>query len=73
MNVVAEGIETLDQSNGLRDLGCEYGQGFFFSAPVKQEEATQLLRKEWGPGNVTPGAQDGYVSEVDLLGVALSM
>jgi len=34
MEVVAEGIECAHQSEILRDLGCEYGQGFYFSRPV---------------------------------------
>ncbi len=32
LQVVAEGIETLQQLNVLRDLGCERGQGFYFHA-----------------------------------------
>ncbi len=34
MNVVAEGIETKDQLQNLANLGCEYGQGYYFSKPV---------------------------------------
>ena len=34
MEVVAEGIECDRQSEILRDLGCEFGQGFYFSPPV---------------------------------------
>jgi diguanylate cyclase (GGDEF)-like protein/PAS domain S-box-containing protein len=34
MEVVAEGIETAEQLHMLRELGCEYGQGFFFSSAV---------------------------------------
>ena len=32
--VVAEGIETIDQLNFLRDAGCDYGQGYLFSKPL---------------------------------------
>lgn len=31
---VAEGIETMDQANLLRVLGCPYGQGFLFAKPL---------------------------------------
>jgi diguanylate cyclase len=34
MQVLAEGIETEQQSNLLRDLGCHEGQGFYFARPM---------------------------------------
>ena len=34
MDVVAEGIETHEQYNLLRQLGCRFGQGYLFSRPV---------------------------------------
>ncbi|BAU71826.1 phosphodiesterase DibA [Metapseudomonas furukawaii] len=43
--VLAEGIETADQATFLRDLGCEYGQGYLFSRPVPAEEVERL----WSP------------------------
>ena len=41
LEVVAEGVETQEQRQCLIDLGCEYGQGFLFSAaqPLKQRLA----------------------------------
>jgi len=36
MEVVAEGIETPEQLAMLRELGCEYGQGYFFSSAVDE-------------------------------------
>ena len=49
MDVIAEGIETIDQLNLLRALQCEYGQGFFFSKPVDSIAATLLIESqpEW--------------------------
>lgn len=46
MNVVAEGIETEGQLNELIDIGCEAGQGFYFSAPVDAAAAEKLLEKQ---------------------------
>jgi diguanylate cyclase (GGDEF)-like protein len=43
MAVVAEGVETAEQAALLRDLGCEYGQGYFFAAPVPPEMTMQML------------------------------
>jgi diguanylate cyclase (GGDEF)-like protein/PAS domain S-box-containing protein len=41
LQVVAEGVETEDQRAFLAGLGCNYGQGFLFSAPVPPEQLTQ--------------------------------
>ncbi len=46
MSVVAEGVETEGQLRELRRLGCEYGQGFFFSRPVAPAEAEALLARD---------------------------
>jgi diguanylate cyclase (GGDEF)-like protein len=43
MNTVAEGIETVEQLNHLKELGCNYGQGYFLSRPVDREGAEKLL------------------------------
>lgn len=43
MDVVAEGIETENQVAQLRALGCESGQGYFFSEPISREDATRFL------------------------------
>jgi diguanylate cyclase (GGDEF)-like protein len=43
MDVVAEGIETESQMQKLRELGCDYGQGYFFAKPLSVEDATRFL------------------------------
>lgn len=40
--VGAEGIENAEQLEALRELGCEMGQGCYFSFPVPAEEAIAL-------------------------------
>ncbi|UNU26342.1 EAL domain-containing protein [Microcoleus vaginatus HSN003] len=45
MEVVAEGVETAAQLAQMRAIGCEYGQGYFFSKPLDSEAATALLRR----------------------------
>lgn len=45
MEVTAEGIEEVEQLLHLHALGCEYGQGFLFSAPVPYEEAETMLEQ----------------------------
>ncbi|MDP2795096.1 MAG: EAL domain-containing protein [Sulfurisoma sp.] len=41
--VVAEGIETERQHDYLRRLGCDYGQGYLFSRPLAETEATVFV------------------------------
>ncbi|MEM7592830.1 MAG: EAL domain-containing protein, partial [Cyanobacteria bacterium P01_A01_bin.83] len=43
MDVIAEGIETTSQLAQLKLLQCEYGQGFFFSKPLSQEQAEVFI------------------------------
>ena len=38
LEVVAEGIETLDQLRSLQELGCDFGQGFLLGHPVAAED-----------------------------------
>ena len=46
MDIVAEGVETAEQLASLRELKCEYGQGFFFSKPLVAEAAEALLQTD---------------------------
>ncbi|MGL4378097.1 MAG: putative bifunctional diguanylate cyclase/phosphodiesterase, partial [Microcoleaceae cyanobacterium] len=46
MDVIAEGVETSEQLAKLRSLGCEYGQGYFFSKPLPSEAIEELLRSD---------------------------
>ena len=38
LKVVAEGVETEEQSNSLKIMNCDYVQGFYFSKPITPEE-----------------------------------
>ena len=42
MQVVAEGVENHDQLRELRQLGCDYAQGFLLSRPVAVEVAQKI-------------------------------
>ena len=46
LEVVAEGIEREEQSDSLRELGCELGQGFLFARPMKEDALLQYLLEE---------------------------
>ena len=41
--VVAEGVETLEQADYMKSIGCSYIQGYLYSKPVAEEEFIQKL------------------------------
>ncbi len=43
LKVVAEGVETKEQCEFLLGIGCDYGQGYFFSKPVSEMELLSQL------------------------------
>lgn len=43
MEIVAEGIETLEQLELLKEIGCASGQGFYLSRPVNADEAIEIF------------------------------
>ncbi len=49
LRVIAEGIETARQIERLRELGCEFGQGYYFSQPLEPKAALQFLRQQVAP------------------------
>jgi len=46
MEIVAEGIETIEQVNAVRRAGCTLGQGYYFSRAVPDYLAAMLLAQE---------------------------
>ncbi|MEH6445637.1 MAG: EAL domain-containing protein [Oceanospirillaceae bacterium] len=46
MKVVAEGIEDLDQIEVLQKFGCDVGQGYFYTKPIKADEMITLLQNQ---------------------------
>jgi len=43
---VAEGVETIEQMNYLKDQSCDEMQGYYFSRPIVPEQFADLLRKQ---------------------------
>lgn len=46
MTIIAEGIETKQQQDLLTTMGCDYGQGFYFSKPVRASAISQLITQQ---------------------------
>ena len=66
LRAVVEGIETAGQLARLLEIGCHYGQGYYFSPPVAREQMTQLLTYQ----HITAPALKGRVGS-DPAGTAL--
>ena len=45
MQVIAEGVETFEQEQFIIQLGCDEGQGYFYSKPASANEISALLCK----------------------------
>ena len=43
LDVIAEGVETARQLVQLRELGCQFAQGYYFSRPLTAEAASAML------------------------------
>ena len=50
LKVVAEGVESQDQVDYMREIGCEFAQGFFYSRAISADTILDYLARE------TPGA-----------------
>ena len=46
MKVIAEGIEEKNESQQLDSFGCDYGQGYLYSRPVRFDDFLELLKRE---------------------------
>lgn len=46
LDVVAEGIETKEHLDRLRDMGCDFGQGFLFARPMDKSKVQEILASD---------------------------
>ena len=52
MEIVAEGLETVEQVTAVRASGCTLGQGYYFSRAVPDYQAAMLLAEERDAGRL---------------------
>jgi predicted signal transduction protein with EAL and GGDEF domain len=67
LTAIAEIIETETAAKALREMGCNYGQGYYFSEPIEDELALQWLRTQepFQPAPAQSAAKKGRPLEQD--------
>jgi len=64
LTVTAEGVETRQQADTLRAIGCEEAQGYFLGYPTSSTDITRLLEVS-GQDGTPPHSGDGPPTAAD--------
>lgn len=67
MSIVAEGTEDAGQVAQLQAMGCEYGQGYYFSKPVDLAGAVGLLARPDWPAAAQEDGESWHAHQYNLL------
>ena len=72
-DTVCEGVETEEQVNFLRDIGCTKMQGYYFCRPIPYEEILERYRKEIQIGFENPEESEYYtiLGKINLYDLAV--
>lgn len=65
MHTLCEGVETQEQSDFLREIGCERQQGYLFSKPIPEEEFLAKLAK----GKLEDPDSNSYYDKISQVNV----
>lgn len=58
--LICEGVETASHVRCLKQWGCDYGQGYFFSHPMNSHKATQFLLQNMSTSHSTSPLQSAH-------------
>ncbi|MCJ7856991.1 EAL domain-containing protein [Lachnospiraceae bacterium NSJ-143] len=61
LTVVAEGVETSEQLERLRNIGCDYVQGYYFAKPMPCEDFEQLIVKSMNTAETISENKDVFL------------
>jgi EAL domain-containing protein (putative c-di-GMP-specific phosphodiesterase class I) len=67
LSIVAEGIETAEESCQVHTLGCEVGQGYFFARPLSHEDADSYIAQSNRPAALVVLTRCSAAVEVETL------
>ena len=67
--VIAEGVETRQQLDALKQLGCDIVQGYLFSPPVPAEKFESFLTERRSPRQTDGDSADGQKKKAEARGV----
>ncbi|MGZ5935391.1 MAG: EAL domain-containing protein, partial [Rhizomicrobium sp.] len=57
-SVVVEGVENEQDASWLKQLGCEFAQGFYFSQPLPSADALNFIAMHFDQGAARSGVAD---------------
>ena len=65
MPAIVEGVETIEQVDFLKCIGCEYAQGYYFAKPMPVEEYEAFIEREKNTEQIDCNAENfDFVSEL---------
>lgn len=71
--VVGEGIETEEQAELLKQLRCDFGQGYLFAKPMPKEDATEFIKRSRLPRTEQALIQNLMSHPIDMVDMDINI